>query len=255
MEPDASPGRAESAFSSAASVTVCPSGGSDCSGASRSVRPVPPFCEMWIDAIAAAGTGHARASSRISRLPADSARMRSSPEGRGRASKTAMSRPWPAARAASVAPTGPAPMTATSRTRLAIEDGVLDVLHALRAIRREDLAPARCHEHVVLDAHADVPELLRHVVRRADVEPRLDGEHHAGLQLAPLALLHVVAGVVDVEAQPVAGAMHVELLVRAVLEHLVHAALSELQVDEAPHQHAPRGLVIAEQVAGRLHLW
>src|SRR5207245_2675133 len=152
--------RAASAFSSDAYDTVYPSAGSDCSEASSSVRPGPPFCEMWIDAIGVAGAGHARASSRISRLPADSARMRSSPEGRARASNTAMSRPWPAASAASVAPTGPAPMTATSRTRSAIEDGVLDVLHALRAIRREDLAPARCHEHVVLDAHADVPELL-----------------------------------------------------------------------------------------------
>jgi hypothetical protein len=53
-----------------------------------------------------------------------------------------------------------------------------------------------------------------------------------GFELAPLALLHVVARVVHVEPEPMAGAVHVELLVRAVLEHLVDAALAELEVDE-----------------------
>src|SRR5260221_13254512 len=123
----------------------------------------------------------------------------------------------------------------------AIEDRALDVLDGLRALGGEDFAALRGDQHIVLDAHADVPEWLGNVVRRADVKARLDGEHHAGPQLAPLALLHVVACVVHVEAEPVAGAVHVELLVRVVLEHLVDAAFAKLEVDEPLHQHTPGG--------------
>src|SRR4030081_3013204 len=45
----------------------------------------------------------------------------------------------------------------------ALENDFLDVLHALRAIGGEHLAALRGHEHVVLDANADVPEGLGHV--------------------------------------------------------------------------------------------
>src|SRR4051812_46208828 len=163
--------------------------------------------------VASAG-GHASASRRRSRLAYERARVRASEAAEARASNTSSASPRPAARAATVAPTGPPPMMATSSMASAAEDRFLHVLHAFRASRGEDVAALRRHQHVVLDAHADVPERLGHVLRRTDIQAGLDREDHAGLELPPLALLHVVTGVVHVEAEPVARAVHVELLVR-----------------------------------------
>jgi hypothetical protein len=42
---------------------------------------------------------------------------------------------------------------------------------------------------------------------------------------------------VHVEAQPVAGAVHVELAVAAGFEHAVEAALEQAQVEEALGEH------------------
>ena len=47
--------------------------------------------------------------------------------------------------------------------------------------------------------------------------------------------------------------MHVELLVRLVGEHLVDAALAELHVDEAAHQHARGGVVVIDERGAGLH--
>src|SRR5688500_15846081 len=200
--------------SSAENATVYPSASSPWSAASINVRPGPPRCEMWIERIGVVPGGQAPMSSMRSRLAADSASVRASPEGPARASSRRTRRPARPRRVASVAPTGPAPTMATSvnpagasrpRTPSAVQDRVLDVLHLLRAVGGEHLASLGRHQHVVLDAHADVPEGLGHVVGGADVAAGLDRQHHAGLQLPPLALLHVVARVVHVEPEPVAG--------------------------------------------------
>src|SRR5688500_3420598 len=123
-----------------------------------SVRPGPPFCEMLIDVIGVERSGHATASSISRRLAWGSAKVLASSEAAGRASKSSMRSPLPAASAASVAPTGPAPTIATSGPGIsATPDGFLDVLHALRTGRGEDLPALRSHEDIVLDANADVP--------------------------------------------------------------------------------------------------
>ena len=87
--------------------------------------------------------------------------------------------------------------------------------------------------HIVFDADADVPQRLRHVIGWADVAARLDGEHHAGLQFAPVVADFVIAGVVYVHAQPMASAVHVEAFVARAFQHGVDAALAQFQVDEA----------------------
>ena len=50
-----------------------------------------------------------------------------------------------------------------------------------------------------------------------DVEAGLDGEHHAGLERARRVALLVEADVMDVHAEPVAGAVHVHRLVEFLL--------------------------------------
>src|SRR5690349_11997928 len=79
----------------------------------------------------------------------------------------------------------------------------------------EHLAAVAGHDHVVLDADADALELLRGAGgSRGDVDARLDGERHARFEHAPLVADLVVADVVHVHAQPMAGAVHEVLLVR-----------------------------------------
>ena len=63
----------------------------------------------------------------------------------------------------------------------------------------------------------------------------------------------VEAGVVHVHAEPVAGAVHVELLVRAALEHLVERALAQAEVDEALREHALGDLVVVVELDARPH--
>src|SRR5690606_4996161 len=61
----------------------------------------------------------------------------------------------------------------------------LDLARLLGDVAGEDTATALGDEHVVLDAHADAPVLRRHgQVVHLEVEPRLDGEDHAGSELA-----------------------------------------------------------------------
>src|SRR5207244_1885814 len=57
-----------------------------------------------------------------------------------------------------------------------------------------------------------------------EVEAGLDGDDHAGLEDARAAVDAVVADVVDVHADPVPGAVHVELAVVVHGERLVEAA-------------------------------
>ena len=66
-----------------------------------------------------------------------------------------------------------------------------------------------------------------------DVDARLDREHHARLERARLAAEVVVADVVHVHAEPVAGLVHEERLVRLVLHELLDLALEEPELHEA----------------------
>src|SRR5918993_4543801 len=86
-----------------------------------------------------------------------------------------------------------------------------DLGDRLRRGAREDLRSACRNERVVLDPDADSGELRRHIGRGTYVAAGLDRENHAGLERAPPAVFLVIAGIVYVEAEPVAGAVHVEL--------------------------------------------
>src|SRR6266850_1998570 len=76
-----------------------------------------------------------------------------------------------------------------------------------------------------------------------DVEPGLHGEDHARLQRARLPGDAVVPHVVHVHAEPVPGAVHVELAVVMHRERVLDPARQQLQIDEPLGQHSPRRLV------------
>ena len=79
---------------------------------------------------------------------------------------------------------------------------------------------------------------LRHVRRRANVQTGLDGQRHAGLQGYPGVVPCLVStGIMHVEAQPMAGAVHVERLVGFTFDQSVDAAVQQAQIDHALHQH------------------
>ncbi len=124
----------------------------------------------------------------------------------------------------------------------------------LGACARQHLARGLRDDHVVLDADADAAPLLRHraVVGR-DVDARLHGQHHAGLQHAPLAADLVVADVVHVEPQPVPGTVHVEGAVGGELDQLAGLAVQQPQVAQALGDHAHRHVVRLVPVLARLH--
>src|SRR5688572_9664830 len=106
---------------------------------------------------------------------------------------------------------------------------------------------------VVLDADADPPP-LRVVVedRVAEVEPRLDGEHHARRERDRLALrVDVEADVVHVEAEPMARAVHVERLERLLRDELLDPPLEHAEPDQPLDQHVERRVVhVVEARAG-----
>src|ERR1700694_1454709 len=81
------------------------------------------------------------------------------------------------------------------------------------------------YQHLILDANADVPELLRYSRRRSNVNPRLDGEHHPRLQYPPLAADFVIADVMHVQTQPMPGAMTEELKVFLIFDECGGLAL------------------------------
>src|SRR5512139_1054258 len=153
-----------------------------------------------------------------------------------RASSSVTVSPAPESSATSAAPTGPPPTIRTSRTTATPASGAherFDLGNGLGRVRGDDLAALRRDHRVVLDAHADVPEALRHAVRGAHVASGLDRQHHARFERAPLSVALVVAAVVHVHAQPVAGAVHVEAAVVARFDHPVDAAAAQAEIDEA----------------------
>ena len=106
--------------------------------------------------------------------------------------------------------------------------------------------------HVVLDADADpLPALLDrrlplgHRQPVADIQARLHRQHHARLQHHGVLAEAVGAHVVDIEAQPVAGAVHVQVPVGALLDDAVRLAAQQAQLQQTLHQHAHSGFMHA----------
>src|SRR2546427_7503328 len=223
--------------------------------------PNPPACKISTDVIGvAAGPVAARCDqtprrSKMRRAPCDSASERSLLDGApaGRASSTTTSRSASRSDSASVAPTGPAPTMIRScsiGTDLALA-GRLDLRNGLRRGHRQDFDAGIGDQHVVLDAHADVPVVLRYVVCGPDVGARLDRQYHAGRKLLRISPDLVEAGVVHVHAEPVTRAMHVELFVRAALERLLNRSLAQAQIDESLRENAlGHGMVVVKLGAG-----
>ena len=157
--------------------------------------------------------------SKMLRLAALSAMQRSSqegsPDGGGADSIRAIARFVFASAAARLAPTRPPPTTAMSTTvDLVMRASTSRSRGRPWAVGGEDARPLAVTSTSSSMRTPMFQKRFGTLSRRADVEARLDGEHHAGLQLARTCpSMHVVAGVVHVQAEPVAGAVHVELLV------------------------------------------
>src|ERR1700728_3212988 len=168
--------------------------------------------------------------SKMRRLALRRAVVRSSKLGwwrapRGTLSTSSRRTGLPASAAARLAPTSPPPTMATSTSsgapadiglmrcaaRSAARHRRLDLLNVLGGAGCEDFRARARHHHVVLDAHTDVAEALRHAARcRRQVDTRLDGERHTGLEHAPFIPYLVVAHVMLLHAEPVTGAVHEE---------------------------------------------
>ena len=86
---------------------------------------------------------------------------------------------------------------------------------------------------------------LRHRQAIAHIKPRLHGEHHAGLKLHVVLTQAVSPYIVHIETQPVAGAVHVEVAVRALLDDPVGLAGQQPQIQQALHQHTHGGAMHA----------
>lgn len=109
----------------------------------------------------------------------------------------------------------------------------LDLGDGLRHAVGQHFATIAGDHHVVLDAYADTAPLLRHRgIVRGDVDARLDGHRHARFEHPPFAADAVLADVVHVHPQPVAGAVHVESLVGLVGDQLVDVALQQAQAHQ-----------------------
>src|SRR5262249_10374436 len=88
-----------------------------------------------------------------------------------------------------------------------------------------------------------------------EIKPRLDCEHHTGLEHPRRAIDLVVADVVYVHAEPVAGAVHIELAIVMHRERLPEPARQRAERDEPLGQDTPGrrvdGLVAVAGTRGR----
>src|SRR6185437_825553 len=101
----------------------------------------------------------------------------------------------------------------------------LDLLRLFRHGGTEHLVAIAGHRHVVLDADADAaPAFIHAGLVGRHVDARLHRHHHAGLQHARGAGYAVVAHIVHVETQPVAGLGGEETLVAALGDRRVGVA-------------------------------
>src|SRR5439155_5163373 len=158
-----------------------------------------------------------------------------------RATETAL----PDRASANAQPTGPPPAMATSTSggSSATTNQGLHIPDRFRCGCSQYFAPRGRHDNVVLDAHARVPELPRYVVGRPDVAARFYGQGHARLEAAPFPVRFVFSGVVDVQAEPMSGAMHVEALVILGLDHFFERPAAQSQIDESLSERPHRGIV------------
>src|SRR5580765_331617 len=189
-------------------------------------------------------------SCRICRLPCDSAMARGSCAAcsSGLASISVMraaGMPRFCSRAAMLRPTGPAPQMMMSWS--GADSGAValsgcmarasgrshqrfDIRHLARDGAGQDVAAVRRDMRVVFDADADVPVFFRDACCWTHVDAWLDREYHAGLQCAPgfvavaAGRIAILADVMHIHAQPVAGTVHVELVVVALGDDVVEAA-------------------------------
>lgn len=108
----------------------------------------------------------------------------------------------------------------------------------------EDFTTGFGHHHVVLDAHANAAPFLRDVlIVRGDVDARLDGQRHADFQHAPFAADLVLADVMYIHAQPVAGAVHVKRLIGFAGDQFVDLALQQTEFHQPRGNDSNRGFV------------
>jgi hypothetical protein len=125
----------------------------------------------------------------------------------------------------------------------------------LRYRGSQNLVTAPGDENIVLDTNTDVPPLARDLlVSGRHVQSRLDGHDHAGLEHPPLAPDLVVADVVHIHAQPVTGAVHVELAVAPLLDDGAGAPLDESERHQPLREHFDRRFMGRVPVITRLHL-
>src|SRR5574343_863766 len=201
----------------------------------------------------AARRGQLLICSSSSRAPCDRASARGSACSAADGRRSSNSEVWPPAASArcSVRPTGPAPMirmsTFSTAASVTMHD-LLDLGDGLRC-RRVDVTTRFGDAHVVFAADADAGQHFGNVVGRADVEAGLDSDGHARLQGRPLLADLVFAGVVHVEPEPVAGAVHVETAEIALFDQVVEVAVEQLEVDQTLGQHADRSIVAFHEMA------
>src|SRR5918994_2326403 len=155
-------------------------------------------------------SGQTRNASKMRRLPLEIAVVRSSKLGcpkvpTGWASIRTTSSSSSASARASVAPTRPPPLIATSQpstSELCAPGSIHQLLYCrgiFRRAGREHFVTRAGHRNIVLDTHADVPPALRDALRAGrNVDAGLDGQRHPGLEDAPLLADLVVADVVHV---------------------------------------------------------
>src|SRR5713226_5552696 len=145
---------------------------------------------------------------------------------------------------ASAQPTGPPPAMATSTSgSSSTADQRFDIPNRFRCRRCQYLAPGGRHDYVILDAYAHIPELLGDVIGGTDVAARFHGQRHAGLKAPPFAARLVFSCVVDVESEPVPGAVHVEAFVILGLDHFFDRAATQAQIDESSGESFHRRVV------------
>src|SRR5258708_8880059 len=110
------------------------------------------------------------------------------------------------------------------------------------------------NDDVVLDAYARVPELPRYVVGWPDIAARLYGQGHARLEAAPFPARFVFSRVMDVQAEPMSGPLHLEALVILGLDDLLDRPAAQSQVDESLSERPHRGTVRLVPAVARLYL-
>src|SRR6266511_4799602 len=242
---------ASCATSSEYAVTY-PSAGRPCSEERITVRPNPRW-ETWIVSMGLVRIEcHAPKRSRIKRLPWERAMGRSAAPTSFpiRAAETEL----PDRASASAQPTGPPPAMATSTSgNSSTADQRFDIPDRFRCRRRQHLAPGGRHHYVILDAHARIPELPGDVIGGTEVPARFHRQRHAGLEAPPFAPRLVLPGVVDIEPEPVPGAVHVEAFVILGLDHFFDSAATQAEIDEPSSECSHRRVVRFVPALARPH--